>query len=437
MITVKTTTAAAPLQGEVLMGMMVLTAACRRAAAIVAVVLLSACGGGGGGGSSDETLAISMSYSGDAELFRSSIIAPTFTGLNGHSPRCSLGSGHLPEGMTLRSDCALVGTPLEMGSFSFVVRLAASGVSNSVDQNVGLQVWGPSLLYTFTHSVTYSWQVGDVVNLAPMNDFWNPDPGVTVQYSISRGALPPGLTLHPTTGTISGTVSGAGSQQFRVAVTVTGNGRTVFLEQERDNKTSTGFSGSAYPSQVTAWLGSPFEVSPAITPIPGAFYEYSIENQTAPGTPLPVGLSLDPATGRIAGVAERPQPQQRYAITLRIDLNGTQSTQTFLVWIGGESPVEISYGERWSPPNSDFNWWPDILGNGTELAEGLAYTFAVNPLAPWPPGLLLDASTGRITGSVPSLFNGVFFVDVRVQTSQGRVFTITAPVTLEVRNLDE
>ena len=107
------------------------------------VLVLAACGGGGEGeGGRSETLTVSLDYTSNALLLRPSTITPVITGLAGHAPNCTLVSGTIPAGMALNSNCSITGTPLVGGSFPIVVRLGASGVSNTLDWNGAVPVPG-------------------------------------------------------------------------------------------------------------------------------------------------------------------------------------------------------------------------------------------------------------------------------------------------------
>jgi hypothetical protein len=111
----------------------------------------------------------------------------------------------------------------------------------------------------------------------------------TPTFSITAGALPPGLTLDPSSGAISGTPTTAGSYRF----TVTASNRA---------------GANAQPYTLTV-LGLPLITSgPPPNGIVGSPYLYTV---TATGFPaptfsvtagaLPAGLTLDPSSGVISG----------------------------------------------------------------------------------------------------------------------------------------
>ncbi|MEU7617492.1 fibronectin type III domain-containing protein [Micromonospora rifamycinica] len=139
--------------------------------------------------------------------------ADQLTVTGGTSPfTWSVSTGSLPPGLTLNPTTGLLsGTPTQAGGFPFTVQV------------------------TDASTLTASKAVTLVIAAAPTLNFPPPPPGdVNVIYSdqltvtggtgpftwsVSTGSLPPGLTLNPTTGLLSGIPSTAGSFDFTVQVT--------------------------------------------------------------------------------------------------------------------------------------------------------------------------------------------------------------------------
>src|SRR5450432_1273824 len=85
---------------------------------------LSACGGGGPGGETQTvTLVVAFSYPDSQSDVRTSVqLQPSITGLQGHSPVCTLTGGTLPPGVSLDSaTCLLSGTPTTTGRYQATV----------------------------------------------------------------------------------------------------------------------------------------------------------------------------------------------------------------------------------------------------------------------------------------------------------------------------
>ena len=122
--------------------------------------------------------------------------------------------------------------------------------------------------------------------------------GVTqpVTYALAGGTLPPGLSLNPTTGHISGTPTAAGSYDFSlVASNAAGDSaplaQTVVIAAMAVAPTLTGTAPGGTVGQPYAGF------TPTLGP---AGVTQPVTYALAGGT-LPPGLSLNPATGQISG----------------------------------------------------------------------------------------------------------------------------------------
>lgn len=386
------------------------------------VLGLAACGGGGEGDGdrSGETLTVSLSYTGNALLLRQSTITPTITGLAGHAPNCTLVSGTIPAGMTLNSDCSITGTPLVGGSFPIVVRLAASGVSNTLDWNGSVLVLGPSV----TYSVPSTMMVGTSYDIPTLNNFWTAGPGDTVTYSIASGSLPDGLSLNATTGRISGTATTEGTYTFKIAAQVVNGGRTATMTSQFPELASVNRPVITY-SQAQAFAGLPFRSIPTL-PVGSATYAFS----TTPT--LPAGLSIDTSTGVISG-----RPSATSSIThYRVNLIGTTSTGTFTNFsdfsMSVQSPVYLQYPNTIGHVGVPLSLLPTYLNNTSDPLTGISFSYALHPGDLLPAGLSLAPVTGAITGT-PSTFNTVnATVDVTV-TLYGTSFVVPAILIVGVQ----
>lgn len=273
-------------------------------------VVLTACGGGGGGGGSNadiEALGLSFSYpQPSAAVWTDTTISPLINGLEGNSPRCSLVSGVLPLGLELNRNCTLTGQPLGNGNFSATIRLTVEGYRGYVDANVTFVVGAPGVHYWDLFGNTrLTW--GQAYSFAPTigNGGAIPAPGDTLRYELV-GTLPAGMSFNTTTGYISGTPTRPDDfASFSVEATVTRAGRTHVF-------TSLGYSPTvasppyhvAYSTTRYYSLGESISIAPALFDIPDdAVLHYSIQPNEGGNLSLPTGLSIDPSTGLISGVA--------------------------------------------------------------------------------------------------------------------------------------
>ncbi|MFG1867237.1 DUF7927 domain-containing protein [Micromonospora arborensis] len=123
----------------------------------------------------------------------------------------SVSAGSLPPGVTLNASTGLLsGTPTLGGNFSFTVRVVDS-FGQAATRTVALGITASPTL-TFPPpppgqvGVPYSTQLTVNGGTAPF------------VWSVSAGTLPPGLTLNPSTGLLSGTPTTEGSSSFTVRV---------------------------------------------------------------------------------------------------------------------------------------------------------------------------------------------------------------------------
>lgn len=131
-------------------------------------------------------------------------------------------SGELPDGLTLRSESDRVvieGTPHTLGSFTFTLQAtSAAGVitGKSYTINITRIITAEGALTTGKINTAYSTTI-----------MASPITGLTTVWSISSGSLPPGLSINPSTGVISGTPTTIGTYSFTVAATTEGSACTA------------------------------------------------------------------------------------------------------------------------------------------------------------------------------------------------------------------
>lgn len=127
----------------------------------------------------------------------------------------SLGTGSLPPGLTVNSAGTILGTPSSHGTFTFTVNATDNG--GMIPHVV---VASPTYSITISPppplSIPISTMPGGLVNTSYNASIVPAGPGGVPPYiwSIASGALPPGLSLSPSSGVVSGVPTTAGVYTF-------------------------------------------------------------------------------------------------------------------------------------------------------------------------------------------------------------------------------
>jgi hypothetical protein len=188
------------------------------------LLLLGLCGSACGGG--PEKLTLNYYYlPADCGQFEQCSIRPSTIGLPADKAATfQLVSGILPRGMSLDpSTGELRGAPSTLGDTYGAIDLSVAGFQGTLHSGANVRVVPIQLSYAWTTDPLAITHVGNTVTLVPMYPrkylTWGEllDPGVTTAYSVTLGALPPGVALDPTTGAISGAPSASRSYSARIA----------------------------------------------------------------------------------------------------------------------------------------------------------------------------------------------------------------------------
>lgn len=246
----------------------------------------------------------------------------------------TVSSGTLPPGLTLNPMTGVIsGTPIAAGQFNFTITATdANGCPGARPYSIVIPVI-PSCPFITVNPVTlppgvvgtpYSQTISATGGAPPYT------------FTVSSGALPPGLTLNATTGVISGTPTTAG--QFSFTITATD---------------ANGCPGSrAYTLVISLLSSCPFiTVNPPTlpTPVVGVFYNQTIT--ASGGTPpytftvssgsLPPGLNLNPTSGTTAVISGTPTTAGTFTFTITAtDANGCPGSRTysFTITVGPPPP---------------------------------------------------------------------------------------------------
>jgi hypothetical protein len=308
--------------------------------------------------------------------------------------------GALPQGLSLSSTGTISGTPTLAGTSTFTVRVVDSGSpAQSATRNLAitiLPVITPTTVPNATVGVPYPTQT-----LAA-------SPGVTapLTWSLSSGALPPGITLSGS-GVIDGTPTTSGTFNFTVGMSdsstpqlTASRAYTIAVQPPLTITTTSlpaGTVGNPYPPQTLSTSGGTLPISWSV--VAGA---------------LPQGLSLS-STGTISGT---PTLSGRSTFTVRaVDSSSPPLSATATLSIAiqpvittsslPQAAVGVPYGPQTltaSPGNTPYTWaltagaLPDGLTlsavgviDGTPTTSGTS-NFTVG---------LTDSSSPPLTASKP------------------------------------
>jgi large repetitive protein len=302
----------------------------------------------------------------------------------------AIAAGQLPPALALNAGSGTIaGTPSQQGNFNFTLRVTESGGSTGTRacaMTVAAALSAPAqTLPGGSVRVPYAQRLAALGGAPPY------------VWLITGGALPPGLTLEATAGTISGTPQLPGRFTFRARATdQTGS----FIEVDLAINIASGLSVTVCATEVASAgrrYGSLFQASGGEGP-----YTWQVVSGT-----VPAGLVLEPGTGAISGLAQTPGTS---IFTVRVtDRSATAATRECSIRV--VAPLAIS---------------TTLLPAGN---VGIAYSERLNAsggIAPYswttisgalPAGLFLNSGTGQITGA--PTHGGEFRFTTRVTDAAG------------------
>jgi hypothetical protein len=298
----------------------------------------------------------------------------------------SINSGALPAGINLDAAAGrLSGTPTATGDFTFTLRVTdAGGRAASHDCAISVSK-GLAITTTSLPDAALASAYAQAIAVT----------GGTPPYAwtTAAGGLPPGLFLNSGTGKITGTPTVAGSFSFTVRVNDSAGAE---ITQVMTLRVTAGLAITDCPLAVTG-VGQPYSATATVqagTPP----LKWSLA-----GGALPDGLTLDPATGSIAGT---PSATGVSDYTLSVaDSTGVSAIRACTLTVT-KGDLKIT-----TPATLD----PAVAGSPYSVTLAVAggvgaYTWSLTSGA-LPDGLALDSS-GNLAGTPTK--TGVFQFSVQV-----------------------
>jgi len=303
-------------------------------------------------------------------------------------PDTTFSATGLPPGLSINTTTGVIsGTidPRGAGSYTVIVSGTDDG---SVRGNVSF-TWkvADTTPPGFTNPGTQNNNEGDTVNLAISSV--DADAG-----SFSATGLPPGLSINPNTGVISGTIAPRGAGTYTVTVSAS-DGTVVGSVSFTWNVADTTPPGFTNPGTQNNNEGD--KVNLAISSVDADAGSFS-------ATGLPPGLSINPNTGVISGTIDpRAANKSPYTVTVSASDNGHSASINFTWNVADTTPPGFTN------PGTQNNNEGDKVNLAISSVDADAGSFSATGL---PPGLSINPNTGVISGTIDPRGTGVYTVTV-------------------------
>lgn len=327
----------------------------------------------------------------------------TFAASGTPAPTYSLASGGaLPVGLSLNATTGqLSGTPSVEGASTFQITAA----------NSAGKVTSDPITFTVRKAPTFTANTPPAAVTGSKYSYFFVASGYPAPtYSLETGGtLPAGLTLYPATGELAGIPTASGTSTFRIV--------------------ATNAAGKATSDLITFTVQDK-PVFTAVTPpaaVKGSSYSYTFTASGSPaptfslttGDALPAGLTLNATTGELSGT-----PTTAGTGTFRVVATNAAGSDTSdpIAFTVQAPPVFTAAAPPTATAGTAYSY--------TFTASGApAPTFSLATGDALPPGLTLDAATGRLAGAPTAAGSSTF----RIVAANALGTATSDPITFVVR----
>ncbi|WP_166096788.1 putative Ig domain-containing protein [Rhizobium flavescens] len=240
-----------------------------------------------------------------------------------------------------------------------------------------------------------------------------------------ESSLPEGLSIDPKTGVISGEPKAEYAGPVRIVITdVEGRSGVVLIAADIRPYPRLDIASSQSIPRYASGIDNIAPILPnkGFRGVPSAF---ALAGNSAP---LPSGLTVDPATGRIVGKVTAPEGVYSGIVVAAVDRGGSNligTTRPITIIVGQRVAMELEtadkptffFVEEESGARSYLNSNAAAAGLKVTGSSADPVTFAIVDVTPAAPWLGVNATTGILTGTPPAV--GKWTVTARATDADG------------------
>ena len=301
----------------------------------------------------------------------------------------------------------ITSTGATISAISTPVQLPVVVTSGGRSSQAGVLMWATrKLKVTGPSGAGLTGQVG--VSWSGSSNSVGATEGATpYRFAVTSGLLPAGLALNPTTGAITGIPAASTAGSYLVTVTATDSANFPVTDKVSFTLTITG--GLVLTNTGTSPIAEVYSVADAtVTTIAGTGGVYPYLYTLTGPSPVPAGLTIDPATGIVSINTLVPAGTYHVAVTATDSTSGTPLQGV----INFDVVVALKLVD--TAPQPGANGTSSTITTVTATGGTGALTYTLDSTSAALPWLAINASTGVIT------------ITNAAQASTSRSVTVTA-----------